>query len=779
MIFNNRHRFRRGHSRAQGKLPRRGRNPAYTAAAIPLPSGRLPLIQRPLIKLPQRQSTGHLQMPHGSAGGSSQQGIGGLFPGGKIPPPPPGPPPDRPSQGQGQTEHFGAETDLPGRNNDLRYPHGNVPHNAQVPSQDRVQDLAPLSFQQPALPSRDDATTSSLESRLGGLNLNSGVQPAFQELSHTIPQAAHPSHPLPAHLTLVQQHPPESPSFHRDNGIPASPYTDTIPNAGHPARMAHGLQQTYSAPPLPAKKAPPPSDMVSECIDSPVTFPTKWYSPAGAPEFYICSKCQYDHICGTPWRLRYKDNGAKGTDGVRWFKAIEGSIPNMVICEACYEDYVFETNFRHKFEVEGNQRPDELWACDLAIDYLKKELQKRTESADWQGFVTEANARLNIPACPRWDGVGAGTRRWFTPTFGSYERDGVLICAACYCDYVLNTDQTPHWKDAGDDLSRRLGDTLQCATGQFNVNMAMLCAQDRKDFSVFWEALGNAHREEYCGPKGIVNGKWFTLRSDPDGFSVCAGCFAAILEPLGLADSFTPKGKVPREEAVLCSFNPKSPRFVSYLQALLQSFFTRDTSSLEDIATNLANVPACRRDQDFKGGTWYGWEQCHICPGCYHEFVRGSVLDSAMSYRGVALGDRACMCEMYSPRMRSLYLEACAKSPPDASELLAFSDQRRVVYVNTVLRIRRMLDESRLLMMQQQTLNTMSSFYTNMGQMKEILSPSAYSYGAPGVGYGFQNQSAFQGAVYHQQALGVMQQGTDPNRVMAVRELEMQWRAVE
>ncbi|PKS05454.1 hypothetical protein jhhlp_008830 [Lomentospora prolificans] len=576
-------------------------------------------------------------------------------------------------------------------------------------------------------------------------------------------------------------------------------------------------------------KGPAPPDTVTECIDSPMEFPTTWYTHPRASEFYICSKCHYDFICGTRleselrgertndrkprvcrfskprvkdflWPLALSEGsfeqvlaymqrrpsisdckgtvGAKGTEGINWFSPIQNCVPGMVICEACYEDSVAFTRFASKFEKKEEQGPNDTWACDLPLHYIYTELKKRSKVDDWPGFVTETNARMKMPACPKWGPVGVATRKWFTPTFGSYEQGGVLICVACYCDYVLNTDQTQYWKDAGDGLGQRFGE-VRCATGQFNVSIAMGRAQGCKDFSIFWNAIEKGNREEYCNANGIKDGKWFTFRSNPANFGICGGCFAIILEPLGLAHHFVPKAGVSKGEVLLCCLNPKSPRFISYTKNLLEAFFTRNVAAYEKYAVEFANLPICKRDEDFKGGVWYGWEQCHICPECYHEFVKGTALDASMTYRGVLLKDESCMCEMYSPRMRALYQEACTKSPPDASELLAYSDQRRIVYINTVMQIRRMLIESRLMLGQQQLLNANSLFYNNMGRLQEITMPSAYAYGAAGIGYGYANQSLLQGAMYGQQAMGVMQQATNPSRTLLVGQLERQWRAVE
>ncbi|SPO05576.1 uncharacterized protein DNG_08263 [Cephalotrichum gorgonifer] len=470
--------------------------------------------------------------------------------------------------------------------------------------------------------------------------------------------------------------------------------------------------------------------------------------------------------------------GTNGTEGIKWYKPIGNSVPGMVVCEACHEDDVLCNPFAPKFQREQGQGPTDIWACDLALRYINNELKFKGRAGDWDGFTRQASARLAIPACPGQGTAAATSRKWFTPTIGSYAANGILICHGCYCDHVLHSGEEAKWQDVGASVGSRFGSTLRCTMGQFNVNVALGMAQEAGDLSIFWKSLEGASREKFCDAKGIKDGKWFTLPSSPDGFAVCGACCATVLEPLDLMKFVLPNRAKLRGGTILCSINPAAPRFLIYAKHLVEAHLRQDISSLEKLTVELTNIPACRRDEDFTNGVWYGWPDCAICPECHHTFTRGTALERSMPLKGVRIAD-SNLCQMYSPRMRALYMAACAKNPPDPSELLVYADHRSTVYVQTVMRIRQMLMESQLMLGQQSMLNTSSSFYLSMGQIQEISMPSACTYGMAGVGYGFANQNSLQGAIYGQQAMAVGQQAANPSRTLLVGELERQWRAVE
>lgn len=215
-----------------------------------------------------------------------------------------------------------------------------------------------------------------------------------------------------------------------------------------------------------------------ECIATPVTFAATWYTHPRAPDFHICMNCYEDHIrrsrFAADFRGTFRDDGearvcrfttprmkeslwktalttgslegviaylvlratipncagqigVKGTAGIKWYKAKNGELPPMVICQACYEDFVllhprfawdhFEvTTIRHEAE--------HTWSCDLTVPYIYREYKVRAPMNDWQNFVASVTVRMSLKPCPGAKTVYP-TNKWFTPVRGPR---GLLIC---------------------------------------------------------------------------------------------------------------------------------------------------------------------------------------------------------------------------------------------------------------------------------------------------------------------------------------------------------------
>ncbi|KAK1704498.1 LOW QUALITY PROTEIN: hypothetical protein BDP67DRAFT_559500 [Colletotrichum lupini] len=564
---------------------------------------------------------------------------------------------------------------------------------------------------------------------------------------------------------------------------------DLTPRGPPPAQKQQPKKE-LTIPRANSRRASPPSRKrgrgVVACIDSPVTFCTTWYTHPTASDFSICSKCYEDHlhdfrgkICDdNKPRPRVRDHllrntlatgriedlvtfllhrsavpDSKGSEGAKWYRPKNNAVPNMVVCQACFEDHIQPYRFAANFEQATGQATNDVWSCDLSTQAAVKD--------DWLGFTKEALARMNLPPC-------AKRQKWFTPTAAGH--DGVLVCAACYCDFEGK------WCDAGTNLASRYGSLVYCALGHFNIGIAMSCATEAKQYSIFWKALDAACNEEFCSPQGITDGTWYTFPSHPAEFGICAACVANVAEPLGLSSSLVPKCGVSSGTTLLCCFNPANPRFAPYMTKLLECHFTADTHPLESYALEFASLPLCPRDEDFRDRRWYGWHDCTICPSCYHESIRGTTLAAAMPLKGVTVA-ASLMCEMYSPRMRNLYAQACARNDP--SELLQVSKARRAVYVETVPTIRQMIMEAQMALGQQRVLNVASSTSRAMGQAKEVVMPSQGVYSVPSVGFGFSNHFEAQGASYSKQANLIMAEYGSGSRTHVIGTLEKRWREVE
>lgn len=558
------------------------------------------------------------------------------------------------------------------------------------------------------------------------------------------------------------------------------------------------------------------------CVDTLMDIRMTWYTHPSAPTAYICSRCYVDHIYPTSFkddfkgelqsegqprvcrfsklraseylflqanatgdlqplldfmnaRLKISDckglSGAKGEDGIKFWMAKNEAIPGLVICEACMEDVVKTSHFLSKFEPATNHGARDVWTCDLAGAYVYNEFKEASNMDDWSRFTKNAMTRLYLAPCPGAQQIECADRKFYTLQQGPQT---FCICEVCYYDKVLGggvPGQEAHW-------SRSITyATASCDMVDFNILMPMLLTLEIRDPSIFLATLPKVLSEPHCDAKGTKTENWYTLTADPDDFGVCGACYHGVVEPYGLAKFFKRKRGADAGTPLLCSLSAGHLRFRGMAQRLLHTLYLDDATDWAAFAAKYAGVAACPRNKPFKDGVWYGWNMCTICPECYVEFAEGTALDPQMTLRRTRR-EAITMCEMYSPRMRRLYADAC-EGRIEGNELLALADARRTVYTQTIMQCERILSQQRIALMRQQQLNAQSSFYTNLGRMQVASIGSSYTYGQAGLGYGFQSQAELDGARYGRQAMEVGVAATSGSALIQIQEFERQWAEVE
>jgi hypothetical protein len=109
-------------------------------------------------------------------------------------------------------------------------------------------------------------------------------------------------------------------------------------------------------------------------------------------------------------------------------------IPVFIACEACYKDIVLATSFPSKFgpcKIPHND--GDTWACDLALKSVTQTIQGYSKANYWEGFVTSASHRMELPRCLSYLMVPAGPRIWYQPKF---PLPNFVICETCYLDSI-------------------------------------------------------------------------------------------------------------------------------------------------------------------------------------------------------------------------------------------------------------------------------------------------------------------------------------------------------
>lgn len=369
---------------------------------------------------------------------------------------------------------------------------------------------------------------------------------------------------------------------------------------------------------------------VAVCISTPETFSTTWYAHPDVPGFDICSRCYEDFIRGTMFEnnfsgrfesdgkprfcrfsrprvrehlfrvsiamkklddlLRYMQKrttvpdcqGLTPVTGTKknppWYTAVDNAIPNMVVCQACYEDHVMSRHFAARFTVfPKRQAEGEAWTCDFARPFVRKQYYSDVDVNDWANFCKRISERLDVPTCPKSDVVGPGYSSWYAPV---EELDMFSICQACHYDFVLHSGGEEEKWHPTDEPNISDGGFL-CDLGQINVMQALMVADELKDFSIFWKAAKQVNAEPLCRPEGMRNAKWYTHPSISDGFNLCGRCLAGVAEPLGVAHLFVPKAETGTNAQLLCSFNSQDDESETYLSKARESFYKRDPTILE------------------------------------------------------------------------------------------------------------------------------------------------------------------------------------------------------
>ncbi|KAK6212554.1 hypothetical protein LQW54_005139 [Pestalotiopsis sp. IQ-011] len=350
-----------------------------------------------------------------------------------------------------------------------------------------------------------------------------------------------------------------------------------------------------------------------------------------------------------------------------------------------------------------------------AVRQYEADSKNTSPEMGWDNFATEAKARVGIPHCGQAQSIRSFGRKWFQPASGPKD---LVVCAACYCDEVIHTGEELKWTIAP-GLTEASDTKIRCALGgRFNLKIAMARAHQAKDFSYFWVAAQRLGSHPPCEDMGVVNAEWWTLPGDPQGFQVCGACYAVICESLDVAHVFETKPE--RSSANLrCCFNISHPRLRNYMPRLLELDFTQNPTALIEYAEVYASIPTCSRDSPREGGNWYGWDDCHICAECYQDFARHHDIAQHMQLNNTLVQESA-FCEMYSTRMRQLYVVCSRRFPPDVGELLQSCRRRREVYAETVPQMKRILHEQKLALGQPKTPGSVQGSHTLVRAFKTL-----------------------------------------------------------
>ncbi|UNI13373.1 hypothetical protein JDV02_000123 [Purpureocillium takamizusanense] len=527
----------------------------------------------------------------------------------------------------------------------------------------------------------------------------------------------------------------------------------------------------------PIKAKGEPNGVVRFCSETRVVdYALDWYHLEGVPSYLICTRCHADNvkntvlessfirikrpdgsssICGFhhprvkdvlwPSSLRSNDTtslrafmqkrldipACKGAsvvtadDGLKWFGMAANDIDGFIACEACYEDSVVGSSFETRFTPYQQQGPNDKWICDMQIPYIMRAAMDFSRRNDWQGFVAVATKRCQLPVCEGKE-VDLNSLTWYLSRRGI---DNFHVCETCYLDKLAYTGFKDEFeahppKTGFDAWMDMLGKRRTCdlSSSKLPIAFALETALFTKDFDDFARRAAKISSLVPCTANGIIRGNWWTISGGCADFSICEACHTGIVQAHELDSFFEPVTR-DAEATIVCSFCVTSPRFKQYMGKFIQAFDTGIFHPFTDFVAKFAGVQACAGVKSREKAKWWGYPEALFCENCYLSFVADTPLGSKLTFEG-EYDERFQICQVWSPRMRGMWLKACEAGTPGSDESNAalnefkeFASRRLQVWIQTVPRIEFIQQMKQMRMMNAMHQGQLSLMYSGMNSM--------------------------------------------------------------
>lgn len=606
-----------------------------------------------------------------------------------------------------------------------------------------------------------------------------------------------------------------------------------------PQPSARQLDENAPQPPPHIRSIGPPLEVITCCPETrALDYSLYWYRLPEIPDFLICTKCHADHIKSTQlashfekvkrpdnyysscsfWIPRVKEvmwpravrtgnmdamrlfmktrggikackgaNPTAATEEIKWYGMSNSEINGFITCEACYEDRIVDTPFESKFSPYRQQPANEKWSCDVAVLYISRAIVKMAQQNDWAGFVAGATRRLSLPKCEGKD-IQSNTCTWYIPR---RKIQNMQACEACYMDRAVLTRFEREFElySMNTDLDSFINHSTQlwaCKLHETNLPLvwAMENAIEQRDWSVFSSSAEVACRLPPCTANGIIRGNWWTIQGGCDNFDVCESCYTSILRTSGVGHFFEPAQRNP-EATLICDFCTSSPRFQQYLRMYAKSMDQGVFSYYLDYVRTFASIPVCPVLKTVEKTKWWGYPGALFCQDCYLSFVIDTKLGSSVPIKG-GFDERPQICQIWSSRMRTMWLQACNAGAPGSpesdakvTEFTEFANQLIKIYTQTIPQMDLIRGMKQMKMQAAMTQGLVSVMYNGMDGLLSVSGATDGNlHGNSQLGW-YDTTQGVQGA----QAFQNMQAGfANANRAdewMQMFQLEQIWKQVE
>lgn len=592
-----------------------------------------------------------------------------------------------------------------------------------------------------------------------------------------------------------------------------------------------------NCPPL--RATGPPNDVVSYCSESrEVGYSLDWYRLAEVPDYLFCTRCHAENIRGTNLENRFekitRPDGSVSTCGfwhprikeilwpqalqsndlsalsafmkkrltfvackgqqprataedVKWFKMAGQEIEGFIACEECFESRVVGTSFEPRFQPERKQPDGESWTCDLTVPFISRAVVKLAKYKDWQGFVTSSTRRLKSPVCEGKE-IQSNDLTWYRPRNNAHALE---ICETCYMDTLELTQFGREFEVVGkpsgfNAFMDMLGQKKTCNLPDTNIPIrsALDAAIYRRQFSVFLDAAQAITRLVPCTGNGIIRGNWWTLAGGCDELSVCEACYTGLLYPLGTAPFFE-RAKRDPQATIVCNLCIESPRFIQFLNKFLEALDRGVFSYFADHVRMFAGVPACPAIKAPNSSKWWGYVEALFCHDCYLTFVAMTPLAHSLPVKG-EYDERAQICQIWSPRMRKLWLEVCAAGPPGSPEseaaiaqFKAVGSKREKVWIATIPQIEFIQKMQQIKMAKAMHSGLLSVTYQGMNSMAAVNGTTdGYLHGNSSLGW-YATEHGATGAQLRNEMSAGMADANSGSDWIKIMQMKTMWAEVE
>ena len=176
-----------------------------------------------------------------------------------------------------------------------------------------------------------------------------------------------------------------------------------------------------------------------------------------------------------------------------WYRPKE-HIPNLVICDSCYYEFIMHSPFDSEFEYSAPQGQSG-WTCDFALLSIRAPWEAALQRNNYRIWWDTANTVIKLPVCLA-EGIENGTWYSLAPPLSDLNFD---VCAACYAGVLRSFGCADHFRPRPFVAGGKRFCDLNPATQRGTAYLSKLTeAVGSLSFSIFCDFVRSVHSLPYC-----------------------------------------------------------------------------------------------------------------------------------------------------------------------------------------------------------------------------------------------------------------------------------------